>query len=135
MREIKFRGKRIDNGEWVYGYYVCYGGAIPEPTHHIIHARDNLNRLVGENYEVDPATVGQYIDLKNKNGQEIYKGDILACGDASVPTEIRWHDESHAFYAYNIMRKEWHRLDRYFKRFIGEIVGNVHDNPEMVGRE
>ena len=61
MREIKFRGKRIDNKKWVYGCYV-----FDEYQSWIIEYGENIK------YEVMPATVGQYIGKKDKNGKEIY---------------------------------------------------------------
>lgn len=83
MREIKFRGKRIDNKEWCYGYLfedkfrswilvketVEVKGSPSEPT-------ELDNKVIW--VEVDPNTIGQYIGLKDKNGVEIYVGDILA---------------------------------------------------------
>ena len=66
MREIKFRGKRVDNSKWVYGYYLVAGG-IP------------FISTFGEKepIAVIPETVGQYTGLHDKNGKEIYEGDIL----------------------------------------------------------
>ena len=66
MREIKFRGKRVDNGEWVYGYYIVAGG-IPFIS----------TFGVREPIAVIPETLEQYTGLKDKNGKEIYEGDIL----------------------------------------------------------
>lgn len=130
MREIKFRGKRADNRNWVYGLvykvHLCNGS-------YILNIQSE-SYIVGETtllFAIDPATVGQYTGLKDKNGKEIYEGDILSCGDGNVPTLITWHDESHAYYAYNLKRKEHHRLDKFFLRYIGEVIGNIHDNPEL----
>ena len=63
MREIKFRGERVDNGEWVYGYYFQLG------SHHYIRSDIHV-------WEVHPETVGQYTGLKDKNGVEIYEDDM-----------------------------------------------------------
>ena len=70
MREIKFRGKRKDNGEWVYGSYIKFANT------HVIGYADKEHGNWNE-FDVIPETVGQSTGLKDKNGVEIYEGDKL----------------------------------------------------------
>ena len=144
MSENKFRGKSVRTGGWIYGYYVKHETRQTCPIGEDKLTPDEIKRLIVfdsfadwnmpktlQAIEVIPETVGQYTGLKDKNGKEIFEGDIVACGDGEVPTEIRWVQESSAFMAYNIKRKEYHLLNKYFDRFIGEVIGNIHDNPEV----
>ena len=133
MREIKFRGKRSDNGEWVYGFYSEILGV--EEGYYIINENDE--------YHVRPKTVGQYTGLKDKNGVEIYEGDVLACGGEDewyVSGWVRYFDDPICMYAGKFCLAddaEGHISDFWegnWPEIIehDEVIGNIHDNPELL---
>jgi len=81
MREILFRGKRLDNGEWVYGCLNLYS----EEMAYII-----VDLVKNEVYEVDAKTVGQWTELEDKNGVKIFEGDIVIGTKDKTPKLIEW---------------------------------------------
>ncbi|URM37165.1 YopX family protein [Flavobacterium anhuiense] len=116
-REIKFRG-RLFNNKWVYGGISVFEG---ETT--IFDA----NCVVNTAYDVDPETVGQFMGLKDKNDVEIYEDDILLT-DSGIGFVV-WNGLSFAIESPGSEAIDYERLDFYEKC---EIIGNLHDNPELI---
>ncbi len=129
MCEILFRGKRSDNGKWVYGdlYHRKICGAI-SPT---IHTMD----YTGGN--VIPTTVGQYTGLTDKNGTKIFEGDILKVfyyGKSKIFGVVKF-GETRFFIDDNFMGgdiKSKAPMSDMFSKYDFEVVGNIHDNPELI---
>ena len=121
MREIKFRGKRKGNGEWVYGSLVAID--MESVT---IWTEDHVAHLV------DPKTVGQYTGLKDKNGKQIYEGDVLI-NPKGIRGEIKYVPEHAAFLAYWKHDGEcgYDYLDKGILMKC-EAIGNIHDNTELL---
>ena len=128
MREILFRGKRIDNGEWVEGslsteYYHSFGDVMISPSEEEI-------------YKVDPSTVGQCVSgLTDKNGKKIFEGDILKYSYHPLVLVV-WHsggwyftDEDDPSMPHpDDFIDNWSCMDKENL----EIIGNIHDNPELL---
>ena len=126
MREILYRGKRKDNGEWVYGYYLPYH-AVKDTN-----GKDVFAQIFVEPDEKHPKgwaivtaeTVGQYTGLKDKNGTKLFEGDILEC---QIWFECGCYPHSEISY------REVTMPDIYMVNIDHniEVVGNKFDNPEL----
>ena len=132
MREILFRGKRVDNGEWVYGYYCrcCY--TDKEKDHIIPHYASVLYAL-----EVIPETVGQYTGITDKNGTKIFEGDLVSTDIARPFLIVEFRDGCFMFNCndgdtdyYDIMLPILDESQTVYK--YGEVIGNIHDNYESI---
>lgn len=140
MREIVFRGKRKDNGEWVEGNYEWYH----KPEKHIIS-----NPYTEETKGVIPETVEQYTGLTDKNGTKIFDGDILkgvqypyfSDGEYNYFAEVVWFDNCPAFgiYTFKNPKAKVKGISTGNKDYMEdwnpddwEVIGNIHDNPELL---
>lgn len=124
MREILFRGKWIGNGEWVYGFPMIMWG-----RYHIISRL--IKRIVSI---VNPSTIGQYTGLTDKNGVKIFDGDILKTTNSNCA--IWFVDyKSTAFCANQANANFSCTLDSFIAASEVEVIGNVHDNPELLETE
>lgn len=117
MKEILFRGK-TETGEWAQGYYVK--GAI---RHCIVKS------LAGyPQYDVIPDTVGQFTGLTDKNATKIFEGDIVKYSNGYG--HIAWAELHVAFMCVEENGEYWEWISNMYDI---EVVGNIHDNPELLG--
>ncbi len=142
-REILFRGKRTDNGEWTHGYlfriwekaYICWGTVNDIP----------------DMKEVDPETVCQYTGLTDKNGRKIFEGDIINDIDYGIMKCIYLHGSSvtnlrrqstalimkciylHGSFVW--YKEDGSKIERMRDIPVIEVIGNIFDNPELLEGE
>ena len=120
-REILFRGKRTDNGEWVEGYYSPVNIPITGNMGHFINVGGY--RAV----EIDPETVSQFTGLCDKNGVKIFEGDIVRYGQRG---KVEYNSGS-AQFTLNFTNSTYEGFDKI--PFCDcEVLGNSHDNPELL---
>lgn len=142
MREILFRGKRLDTGEWVEGWLykrvVHLEGCHQNVVVDAIEVYDGKSPLSIAYYTVDPATVGQYTGLTDRNGKRIFEGDVLVsffCDDVPNYGErsvVLWH--KHAWCSqYRDYKPE--TLEDYEMTNYVDVIGNIYDNPELLEKE
>ena len=144
MNEVVFRGKRIDTGEWVEGYYVKAKDYLDGEYVHIILGLDTTvyPRCEFSSYEVIiPETVGQSTGLSDKNGNPIWEGDIVFDRYTKRPVKFGKHEidccgccfshhDAVGFYGdYGNDESVFSDEDTWDTY---EVIGNVHDNPELL---
>lgn len=126
MREI--RGLDV-NGKWHYGYYWK-----SDTKHYIRVLEHQPNPYEWTDYEVIPETVGQYTGLKDKNANEIYEGDICKTEQYGL-LRIKWQDDIACFMGSQLDDTEEinPRIDLIWTHRRFEIIGNIHENKELLG--
>lgn len=153
MREILFRGKRLDSGEWVYGGYKYekLGEYIAA-----IFIIESLTSGVFENHRVDPKSVSEFTGLTDKNGKKIFEGDIVEFyffdkeHKNTKTMQVEWRDsgfcmrelfrnyrladdfsiiDEKIFTYRNDVRNGVYKTKNVY--FI-EVIGNIYDNPELL---
>ena len=142
MREIVFRGKRRDTGEWVEGYFVhCkseweeerVAEIIPPETDRIYRGEYDLYDV----HEVDSVTVGQFTGLTDKNSTRIFEGDIVDIDIGYLKRRgVVFCEESAAKFGLEMegAEKNFSFLGRQMvKMYNVTVIGNIHDNPELIG--
>lgn len=135
-RQIKFRGKRLKDGKWIFGNLADYSMKVFDTTiekkvifgNILNFATDNFGFVV-DDCAVNPDTIGQFTGLLDKNGQEIYEGDILGCSEDNY-----FLNEAVIFAEGCFMVKDDYTttpmcaIDTQDRT----VIGNIHDNPSLI---
>ena len=141
MREILYRGKRVDTGEWIYGYYVkqskhaCFASGLK--CQHFIYKDVFLDFNLGgiQEFGVIPETVGQYTGLTDKNGKKVFEGDIVKwdypCNSEHF-YQVKYDAGCACFTTSRIHNSDV--IDCIFDNDGNhcEVIGNIHDNPDLL---
>lgn len=118
MREIKFRGKSVHTGIW------HYGDLLQLPNNVCL-----IQEIGTAGILTDPDTVGQFTGLHDKNGKEIYEGDILKVDFLNYTTEVYYNKDA-------FMTKTTGTISHYISEVCNDckVIGNIHSNPELINK-
>jgi len=129
MREIKFRARHKETGEWYYGSSLIVD--INQGDDHNLTL--SLFWLQVEKGWLDSETVGQYTGLKDKNGKEIYKEDIVEYPETSYPLIVRWDDLTSSYFLEEIQSGGAESMP--YKDSVRQycaVIGNIYENKELL---
>ena len=141
MREILFRAKRIDNGEWVEGYYGIKGKGTDIENHYIMVP--TFQSSIG-NYDymcyftdvhIDPETICQYTGLKDKNGNRIWENDIARIDNSMDEGVGNIEFYGGMWYVDGEPSNRLYDIVEYDDAAEVEVIGNIFDNPELLKGE
>ena len=136
MREILFRAKRKNNGEWVEGSYhhqTDYYGDLCD-THYIINGNVTDTEGYGEHYEIDPETLCQFTGMVDKNGRRIWENDIIKHEISDTIGVVKWYHEDYVgWYVDDVVVDEQQFTDEMWNEC--EVIGNIFDQPELLKGE
>lgn len=127
MREILFRGKKMDNGEWVYGTPFQEYSEFWDEWEWKIQTKHPLTNVPYMRLKVNINTICQFTGLTDKNGKRIFEGDIVKDITDGVLREVFYCNESAMFLKKGILRSSLGNPLHL------EVIGNIHDNPELLG--
>ncbi len=143
MREILFRGKRVDNGEWVEGNYIHRTKFYGDPDDkHFILVGGEFDCDYYDAFKVDPSTVGQYTGLTDKNGKKVFEGDIVrypiyqgSYRGEDIHQVVFERRGGSAYFGITMDDIETWYFCMSVPADLMEVIGNIHDNPELIGGE
>ncbi len=151
MREIRFRGQPLTTYGWVYGHYIEIHNPFVTAKRRGLSLTEGAKPedvLLGPEREtvrgfsmVNPETVGQFTGLKDRNGKDIYEGDYLVCKQYLGGNFVEYATErGHVVFdagAFCLKRKQgvFRAFRCWFDNYKIEIIGNVHENPELLGEQ
>ena len=139
-REILFRGKRVDNGEWVYGRGLqqCkdeLGNEIVAIFKNVVKSKNCIKkkgRYTLYYVPVKAETLGQYTGLKDKNGNKIFEGDIVIIGE-KLKTKVVYYDGAFRMQSeFSPTPTDTTDMGYMMREFSVRVIGNIHDNPEIL---
>lgn len=130
MRTIKFRGQDIETGEWIYGHFFQRLGHYPA----IVEPRPRDGKVMYYEIAVEDNTVGQFTEMLDKNGKEIYEGDVIGCHNPNIKHLIFYNENQGRFMAAlngDIENDFVGVCGLDDSRWTGskKVIGNVYDNP------
>ena len=140
MREILFRGQRKDNKEWEFGTPFFGDNGCKMIYAVALHPdfEEEANVYYSEGSEIIPSTVGQYTGLTDKNGKRIFEGDIVDCWSKGINAKGTVQQRKDGLW---IIYPAWQKTimwglcpDKYSYTTV-EVIGNVHDTPELLKGE